>query len=136
MEEVVLKAVHLATLMAAPLALAACTDKKPAAPAPVTPAAEAIGPAQDCLQRTQFSETRIRDDWTIDFIGGTGSKVWRVTLPHRCSGLKSADAFTYETSLSQLCRTDIVYPLRQYGGTLDRGPGCGMGPFVPVKLSR
>lgn len=129
-----MKTIHLAGLVAVPLVLSACTGQKPAPPSPVTPAAEAIGPAQDCLLRTQFSQTRIRDDYTIDFINGTGSRVWRVTLPYRCNGLKSADSFTYETSLSQLCSTDIVYPLRQYGNRLERGPGCGMGSFVPVKL--
>lgn len=128
-----MKTVFLPILLLAPLA--ACAQGEPANAPPVTPAAEAIGPTQDCLQRTQFSSTRIRNDWTIDFIG-IGNKVWRVTLPYRCSGLKSADTFTYETSLSQLCRTDIVYPLHQYGGSFDRGPGCGMGPFVPVKLGR
>ncbi|MCT2398099.1 hypothetical protein [Novosphingobium mangrovi (ex Huang et al. 2023)] len=118
------------------LALAACSQGEPRKAPPVTPAAEAIGPARDCLPITQFSNTRIRDDWTIDFIGGAGSKVWRVTLPNRCNGLKSADSFTYETSLSQLCKHDIIYPLLQYGGRPQRGAGCGMGPFVPVKLKR
>lgn len=118
------------------LALTACSQEAPREmPAPA-PAAEAIGEARDCLPLTQFSNTRIRDDRTIDFIGGAGNKVWRVTLPQRCNGLKSADTFTYETSLSQLCRQDIIYPLHQYGNGYQRGPGCGMGPFVPVKLAR
>jgi hypothetical protein len=117
------------------LALAACTQGETReTPAP-SPAAQAIGEARDCLPLTQFSNTRIRDDRTIDFIGGAGNKVWRVTLPNRCSGLKAADTFSYETSLSQLCRQDIIYPLQQYGGGFQRMGGCGMGPFVPVKLA-
>ena len=59
-----------------------------------------------------------------------------MTLPNRCSGLKSADTFTYETSLSQLCRQDIIYPLNRYGNDFQRGPGCGLAPFVPVKLAQ
>jgi hypothetical protein len=118
------------------LALAACAQGETReTPAP-SPAAEAIGEPRDCLPLTQFSNTRIRDDRTIDFIGGAGNRVWRVTLPNRCSGLKSADTFTYETSLSQLCRQDIIYPLQQYGGSFQRGPGCGLAPFVPVKLAQ
>ncbi|KHK90221.1 hypothetical protein [Novosphingobium malaysiense] len=120
----------------APLGLAACTQGEPAQTPPVSPAAVAIGPARDCLPLTQYSTTRIRDDQTIDFIGGAGTKVWRVTLPHRCNGLKSADTFTFETSLTQLCKQDIIYPLRQYGNDYQRGAGCGMGEFVPVKLER
>lgn len=129
-----MKAIFPTTLLAAPLALAACTQGQPGEAPPVKPAAEAIGEARDCLPLMQFSNTEIRDDWTIDFIGGAGSKVWRVTLPNRCSGLKSADTFTYATSLTQLCRNDIIYPLQQYGGSFQRGAGCGMGEFVPVKL--
>lgn len=117
------------------LTLAACTQGETReTPAP-SPAAEVIGEARDCLPLTQFSNTRIRDDNTIDFIGGAGNRVWRVTLSNRCSGLKSADTFTYETSLSQLCRQDIIYPLNRYGGDFQRGPGCGLAPFVPVKLA-
>ncbi|SFF83537.1 hypothetical protein SAMN05518801_10287 [Novosphingobium sp. CF614] len=130
-----MKIIRQAALFTAPLALAACTGGAPGETPPVAPAAEAIGPAQDCLQINQFSSTRIRDDRTIDFIGPVGSKAWRVTLPNTCGGLKAADTFTYATSLSQLCRTDIIYPLQQYGGSYQRGAGCGMGPFVPVKLA-
>lgn len=132
-----MKTNRFAVLSAATLFLVACTGNQPAAPLPpASPAAEAIGPAQDCLSLTQFSSSRIRDDRTIDFIGGVGSKVWRVTLPNRCSGLKAANTFTYATSLSQLCKQDIVYPLQQYGGSYQRGPGCGLAPFVPVKLQQ
>lgn len=118
------------------LALAGCTQGEPRDAPPVSPAAEIVGKEQDCLTVTQYSSTRIRDDRTIDFIGTGGGKAWRVTLPHRCSGLKAADSFTFSTSLSQLCRTDIIYPLQRYGSDLQRGAACGMGPFVPVKLAR
>jgi len=117
------------------LALSACMQGETRETPPPSPAAEAIGKALDCLPLTQFSNTRIRDDRTIDFIGGAGNKVWRVTLPNRCSGLRSANTVTYETSLSQLCRQDIIYPLQQYGNSWQRMGGCGLGPFVPVKLA-
>ncbi|WP_334181649.1 hypothetical protein [Novosphingobium sp.] len=123
-------------LMLSPLALAACSDHEPSPPPPPSPAAEAVGSAQDCLPLTQFSNTRIRDDWTIDFIGGAGNRVWRVTLPNRCPGLKSADSFTYATSLSQLCQQDIIYPLNRVGSEFQRGTGCGLAPFTPVKLKQ
>lgn len=125
-----------ALLIAATAALAACSSQGPGEALPVAPAAEASGPAVNCLGLTRFNTTRIRDDRTIDFVGGAGSQVWRVTLPNRCSGLKSAGTFTYETSLSQLCSQDIIYPLQQIGGSWQRMGGCGMGQFVPVRLAK
>ncbi|WP_454796277.1 hypothetical protein [Novosphingobium lindaniclasticum] len=129
---------HIALVPFAPAVLlaSACSQQEAKPPPPASPAAQAIGAAQDCLPLAQFSNTRIRDDWTIDFIGGAGNRVWRVTLPNRCSGLKSAESFTYATSLSQLCRNDIIYPLNRVGNGFQRGGGCGLAPFTPVKLEQ
>lgn len=80
-----------------------------------------------------MSETIVRDDWTIDFV--VGSRVWRNTLPSRCPGLKVNRAFSYETSLSQLCSTDIIYVLENVGG-LRRGAACGLNQFLPVTLAK
>jgi hypothetical protein len=99
------------------------------------PDAEVVGPPTSCIQLSQFHETRVRDDWTIDFIGGPGGPVWRNALTDRCPGLKAENGITYETSLSQLCDTDIVYVLETAGG-LHRGPSCSLGKFVPVKLRK
>lgn len=120
-------------LALAALSLAACSTEPPAERPPVAPAAKVTGPAESCIPLAQARETRIRDDWTIDFIRD-GKRAWRNTLPQRCSGLKSNDAFTYATSLSQLCNVDIIYVLENRGGDLQRGAGCGLGPFVPVEL--
>jgi hypothetical protein len=119
-----------------PLALAACSQEGPAERPAVAPAARIVGEPVSCISLNAFNTTRIRDDWTIDFIGGAGNKVWRNTLPHRCPGLKSDDAFSYETSLSQLCSTDIIHVLYRSGGDLQRGAGCGLGQFVPVELEK
>jgi len=89
----------------------------------------------NCLQLTNFRSTEIRDDRTIDFMG-TGDRVWRNTLPNSCPGLKAADTFTYATSISQLCSVDIITVLNNSGGSLQRGAGCGLGQFVPVKLEK
>ena len=87
------------------VALASCVEegKRPA----VTPAATVIGEPQSCIPLRQLSETRIRDDWTIDFIAASG-RVWRNALTSRCSGLKLSSGIGYKTSLSQLCSTDII----------------------------
>jgi hypothetical protein len=117
-----------------PLALTACSDQGPAKRAAVAPAAKVVGDPKCCVRLAEIRETRIRDDWTIDFIGG-GDRVWRNTLTARCPGLRAANAITYKTSLSQLCSTDIVYVLETTGG-VHRGPACGLGQFVPVKLEK
>lgn len=119
-------------LALAPIALAASSDSRPAP----KPAAQPIGAPVSCIPLANFNVTRIRDDWTIDFVGGAGNRVWRNALTNRCSGLKSANAITYETSLSQLCNTDIVYVLDTVGGRPQRGPSCSLGQFVPVKLEK
>jgi hypothetical protein len=119
----------------APLALGACTQVRPSDRPAVAPAATIAGGAESCVQITQLRESRIRDDWTIDFIRD-GKRAWRNTLPQRCNGLKFEDAFTYSTSLSQLCSTDIIYVLQRTGGSLQRGAGCGLGKFVPVELEK
>ena len=108
--------------------LATAADDRPAP----KPAAEPVGEPVSCIPLAQIRETRVRDDWTIDFIGG-GNRVWRNTLGSRCPGLRAEDAITYKTSLSQLCSTDIVYVLESAGG-LHRGPSCNIGQFVPVRL--
>ncbi len=100
---------------------------------PVSPAATVIGKAQSCIPLRQVRETRVRDDWTIDFIAD--GRVWRSTLLSRCSGLKVNNAFSYETSLSELCGTDIIYVLEK-AGDVHRGAACGLEPFVPVTLQK
>ena len=120
-----------ATLSA--LALAGCMQSGPREREPVAPAAVAIGAGERCIPLSQVRSTRVRDDWTIDF-EGAGDKVWRNTLPNRCAGLGFEEAFSYSTSLTQLCSTDIIYPIQTIGGSVERRGACGLGEFVPVRL--
>ncbi len=112
-----------------PLAIAGCTaTEKPAEPAAAPQSASAA--AKDCLSIATIRESRVIDDQTIDFIT-TGGKIYRNTLPHKCSSLGFEKAFTYATSLSQLCSTDIITVLHSTGGSMMRGASCGLGKFVP-----
>lgn len=122
---------RLALLMVLLPASLAAADSRPAP----KPAATPVGPPTSCIPLSQLQNTRVRDDWTIDFIG-SGNRVWRNALTQRCSGLLSDNAITYQTSLSQLCSSDIVYTLRNVGGSLERGAPCGLGQFVPVRLAK
>jgi predicted pyridoxine 5'-phosphate oxidase superfamily flavin-nucleotide-binding protein len=110
-----------------PLALAACADKPPRTAQTMIPAGEPVG----CLQIGQIRSTRVIDDQTIDFTMRNGS-VMRSTLPNRCPGLGFERAFSYRTSIPQLCNVDIITVVVQGGGP-QIGASCGLGMFQPVK---
>ena len=120
----------------AALALPACTQQDAeSAPSSKVPAARVVGDLVSCVSLSQIRSSRVHDDRTIDF-EMTGGRVYRNTLPNRCPGLGAEEAFTYETSLSQLCKVDIIYVLDRSGGGVRRGAGCGLGDFVPVELEK
>ena len=99
----------------------------------VPPEAIQIGKAQSCIPLTQIRETRVYGDRTIDF-RISGKKVYRNTLPHDCPSLGFEERFSYATSLSQLCSTDIITVLYSQGSGLSRGASCGLGEFQPVEI--
>lgn len=98
------------------------------------PAATPTGPAVSCIPLVGIRESQVRDDWTIDF-RTAGNKWYRNTLPYRCSSLGFERAFSYATSLSQLCNTDIITVIATGGGGGPRG-SCGLGSFQPVELAK
>lgn len=93
-------------------------------------AAKPAGAPIDCVQLNQIRETRVRSDQIIDFYMRNG-KVYRNTLPNSCPQLGFEESFSYKTSISQLCSTDIITVLQHTGG-LSRGASCGLGTFQPV----
>jgi hypothetical protein len=122
---------RLPLILLAPLALMATAADSSRSN---VPAARVTGEAVSCLRLSQFSDTRIRDDHTIDFMRNS-RQGWRNSLPHGCSGLRSANAFTYRVSTGELCNVDIITVLNNFGG-LQRGASCGLGQFVPIELER
>lgn len=121
----------LALLPAA--ALAACAPQPRAATAPSTPipaaAGQKVAGTQDCVELTRIREAKVVDDQTIDFVMVDG-KILRNTLPYRCPQLGFERAFTYSTSISRLCRVDIITVINQ-GSGVRTGASCGLGDFVP-----
>jgi len=124
---------------AAALALglvAGCTPQdgmQDAARADRVPAAKPIGKPVSCIPLTQIRDTKVYDDRTIDF-RMIGNKVYRNVLPYSCPGLGFERAFSYKTSLSQLCSTDIIRVLQNTGGGIRPTSACGLGQFQPVEL--
>ena len=97
------------------------------------PRAEPAGRPVTCLRTNEIRETLVRDDRTIDFVTN-GRRVYRVTLPQGCPRLGFERRFAYETSIGQLCSTDIITVLPDTG--LPHGASCGLAPFQPVTLAR
>ena len=91
-----------------------------------TPAANA---GVSCVELTRIREARVLDDRTIDFYLRDGT-VLRNSLPSQCPGLGSERAFSYSTSLSRLCATDIITVIQSSGPRT--GASCGLGRFMLV----
>ena len=142
-----MKALNLACARAAPflgvLALAACANPSATQSASSNlnghaanlPVATPVGPPVNCIPLSAARESQVRDDWTIDF--RTGGKRWyRTVLPYRCNSLGFDRAFTYQTSLSVLCSTDIITVFAQNGGGGGPRGSCGLGQFQPVEIAK
>jgi hypothetical protein len=104
-----------------------------AAPSREVPAAAPAGRPVTCLRTSDIRESLVRSDSVIDFVA-TGRRVYRVTLPQGCPQLGFERRFGYETTIGQLCSTDIITVLPQTG--IGRGASCGLAPFQPVTLAR
>ncbi len=114
------------------IALAFVATAAPAADRNRVPDATPAGEPQSCIPLQQIRESRVRDDRTIDFTM-TGKRVYRNVLPAACPSLGFEQRFSYATSLSQLCSTDIITVL--YTAPVMRGASCGLGQFQPVTLA-
>ncbi|MDJ0642482.1 MAG: hypothetical protein QNJ15_06675 [Erythrobacter sp.] len=122
-------------LMAAAFAASSCAPVDPEAradPALAGPPVKVLGEERSCIMRSQIRNTRVRSDQVIDF-EMRGGKIYRNVLPNKCPRLGFEEAFSYSTSINQLCNTEIIYVVENFGGQIQRGAGCGMGRFVPVE---
>jgi hypothetical protein len=95
------------------------------------PEAAPAGKPESCISISRIRASHVHGDGVIDF-EMSGKKVYRNTLPRNCPGLGFREAFAYETSLSQLCSTDIITVIES--PPLSRGASCGLGEFQPVTL--
>ncbi len=94
------------------------------------PEAIPAGDPVSCISLVQIRSSHVRSDGVIDF-EMSGGRYYRNTLPNSCPQLGFEERFGYETSLSQLCSTDIIHVIPSSGVG---GASCGLGQFQPVKL--
>lgn len=99
-----------------------------AAGTPALAQAEPEKPAvRSCLAIGAIRGTDVVNSQTIDFTLRDGS-VWRSRLPFACAQLGFERAFSYQTSISQLCQQDVITVILQT--TRQQGARCGLGEFV------
>ena len=126
-------AIVLAAALAVP-ALVGCVPAADANRQPVikAPAAVSVGQPVSCIQTNLIHDTKVWDDYTIDFVMTDGTR-YRNTLAGRCPNLGFDQRFGYKTATSSLCNVDTITVLPTSSSI--PGPTCGLGPFVPVKLA-
>ncbi|MGI9343028.1 MAG: hypothetical protein ACR2QV_09260 [Gammaproteobacteria bacterium] len=94
-------------------------------------AADLFGETSNCVNVRRISRTDVLDDRSILFYMH-GSEIYLNKLPFRCSGLRMADAFSYDVRTSQLCDIDVIRVVRTFGGDMRPGIGCPLGKFQQV----
>lgn len=86
----------------------------------------AIGEVDQCIPLTRIKRTKAVDNRTI-VVEMRGQDGWRkMETANRCIGLKIEDSFSYSTSLTQLCKGDIIRVL----GT--GGSSCGLAQITAI----
>ena len=86
----------------------------------------AVGEVDQCIPLTRIKRSKAVDNQTI-VVEMRGSDGWRKMEPaSRCVGLKIEDGFSYATSLTQLCKGDIITVL----GT--GGAKCGLSQITAI----
>ena len=96
------------------------------------PAIEVVGPAEQCITLSRIENTKVHDDYTIDF-EMAGNRTYRNTLPNRCPSLGFEERFTYKVTTGQLCSVDVIRVVYSDG---TEGAGCGLGEFLPVRINK
>ncbi|MGB1875472.1 MAG: hypothetical protein ACPHGY_00925 [Rhodospirillaceae bacterium] len=85
-----------------------------------------IGEVDQCIPLTRIKRTKAVDNQTI-VVEMRGQDGWRkMETASRCIGLKIEDSFSYSTSLTQLCKGDIIRVL----GT--GGASCGLSQITVI----
>ena len=76
-----------------------------------------VGDVQMCVPLRQIDDSRVIDDKTILLRMVVGAQYLRIDLAHECFGLKMADSFMSATSISQLCKQDILRVVQEPVGS-------------------
>ena len=84
-----------------------------------------------CISTRSIRTTEIIDERTILF-RMRGRDYYINYLPYDCRGLLREQRFSYRTTAGRLCDVDTISLIEQFGGTIQEGMSCGLGPFYPI----
>lgn len=91
------------------------------------------GNVKHCVSLRFLRDSTIVDDQTI-FFKSVGKRAYMNRLPHKCSRLFAEERFMYSTSISSLCKMEIITVLDSFGR---QWGSCGLGEFEEMeKLSK
>lgn len=83
-----------------------------------------------CVSLSRIDRTEVIDDRTIAFYM-RGSDIYLNRLRRTCTNLEREGRFSYRTATSQLCSSDFISVLEDFGLGLSRGATCSLDFFVP-----
>lgn len=132
-----LKPVIVTAIALGSLAVAGCAGPRSAeqlaeARAKDVPEARAVGKPVSCLTLTNIKDQQVYNDYVIDF-ETRGGKVYRNTIEQGCPGLGFEERFSFQTSISRLCRGEIITVLTTSGPGLQPRGSCGLSDFQPIE---
>lgn len=87
------------------------------------------GEVRHCVPLRNLRESTVIDDQTI-FFRGMGRKAYMNRMPNKCPRLAFEERFMYSTSISQLCRHEIITVLDAFGR---QWGSCGLGVFEEME---
>jgi len=86
-----------------------------------------------CVRLTRVDRTEIIDEHNIAF-HMRGGDVYINRLTRTCRGLRQNRPFTYSSTNGQLCSSDFIYVLEDFGAGLTRSSACNLGMFMPSSV--
>jgi len=92
------------------------------------------GPPQDCVTQADLGGNKSYGRDVILFSGRTGDVVYVNRPTVGCPGLDSGRALKTQTTMTQLCRGDIVTVFDPVSG-VEFG-SCSLGEFTPYRRAR
>ncbi len=87
--------------------------------------------AERCIRVRSIRRTEVVDDQTIIFFM-RNRDIYVNTMPRDCPQLVREDRFAYEARGGNLCDTDFITVLMQFGSRFEPGFTCRLGQFVPA----
>jgi hypothetical protein len=84
-----------------------------------------------CISLARLDRTEVIDDRSIAFFMRSGD-IYVNRLDHVCRNLDKGRPFSYRTAIRQLCSSDTITIIEDFGFGFSPGASCGLGIFSPI----